>query len=43
MNFWVKLILEMLLAIAFVAVSILIFEIIYNSNMPMWLKWLLLR
>jgi hypothetical protein len=42
MKFYLKLILEVLIAIACIAISILLFEIIYNSDIPTWLKWLLL-
>ena len=38
-----KIIAEILIVIACIVISIWLFKIIYNSNMPMWLKWLLLR
>lgn len=43
MKFYLKLVLKILIAIVCIAISIWLFEIIYNSDMPTWLKWLLLR
>ena len=34
---------SLLLLIAIIAISAGLFVIIWNSDMPMWLKWLLLR
>lgn len=43
MKFYLKLILKVLIVIACIAISIWLFATIYNSDMPTWLKWLLLR
>lgn len=43
MKFYLKLILKVLIVIVCIAISIWLFATIYNSDMPTWLKWLLLR